>query len=205
MKSSLTNMVVMLFLITAGGGALVGGVYTLTKERIALAKQHKKLNALVAVLPEFDNDPAGEAEVVEFNGAEHNVFRSRMGGVVNGYAIESFAPGFVDVISVMVGFDMEGNIINVELIEQSETPGLGGKLADRNNPVTTSIIGRNPGDVRLAVRRDGGDVDAITASTVSSRAYLRAVQRAYDVFRTLVVADPEEDTVAIIMEDALDE
>jgi electron transport complex protein RnfG len=41
-------------------------------------------------------------------------------------------------------------------------------------------VGKNPGKVNFTVSKDGGDIDAITASTITSRAFLLAIKNAYD-------------------------
>ena len=66
-------------------------------------------------------------------------------------------------------------MLNVNVLEQNETPGLGTKMADEGNPLFASFEGRNPGEMKLAVKKDGGDVDALTAATISSRAYVDAI------------------------------
>ncbi len=198
MKSSLLNMVLVLFVITLIASAAVGFVYRVTEGPIALAKGDKKLTAFANVLPEFDNRPAEEVRTVEMNGKPMNIYTARKGGDVVGYAIESASPGFAADIKIMVGFDAEGQVINIEVLEQSETPGLGAKLADADNPVKASIVGRNPADMKLSVRKDGGDVDAITASTISSRAYTTAVAMAYEIFKGLGTGQTvfENDTIS---------
>ena len=183
MKSSLLNMVLVLLVITAVGSTAVGLVYNVTKDPIGQAKVQKKLDALTQVLPEFDNAPTEEIQAVEVDGAEMKVYTAKKGGDKVGYAVESFTMnGFSGLISIMAGFDVNGNIINIEVLEQNETPGLGAKLADGDNPVKVSFVGRNPSELKMSVRKDGGDIDAITASTISSRAYTQAVSRAYTAF-----------------------
>lgn len=183
MKSSLLNMVLVLLVITLVSGAAVGLVYRVTMEPIAKAKGDKKLGALANVLPDFDNSPVEEVRTVQVDGKPMNVYTARKGGDVVGYAIESASPGYAGDIKIIVGFDAEGLVVNIEVLEQTETPGLGAKVADADNPVKASIVGRNVADIKLSVRKDGGDVDAITASTVSSRAYASAVAKAYEVFK----------------------
>jgi electron transport complex protein RnfG len=178
-------MVLVLFAITLVSSAVVGVVYMHTKEPIAKAKGGKALTAYANVLPEFDNNPAEEMQTVEIEGESMTVYTARKGGAVVGYAIEAASPGYSGDIRLMVGFDVEGLIVNIEVLAQSETPGLGSNVADADNVVKASIVGRNAADIKLSVRKDGGDVDAITASTISSRAYAGAVQKAYDVFKTL--------------------
>ncbi len=198
MKSSLINMVLVLFAITLVSSTAVGLVYRVTEEPIALAKGDKKLTSFAKVLPPFDNRPAEEVRTVEVDGKPMNVYTARKSGEVVGYAIESSSPGFAADIKIIAGFDTAGRVVDIEVLEQSETPGLGAKLADADNPVKASIVGRNAGDIKLAVRKDGGDVDAITASTISSRAYTAAVAKAYEVFKGLGSGQTvfESDTVS---------
>ena len=173
-------MVLVLFVITAISAAAVGYVYGITKEPIAQAKLQKKLTALGDVLPSFDNQPTDEVETLQLDGMDINIYTARENDRVKGYAVESLTnSGFSGTIKIMVGFDTSGNIVNIEVLEQAETPGLGAKLADKENPVKMSFVGNNPANLNMAVKKDGGDIDAITASTISSRAYVDAVARAY--------------------------
>ena len=102
--------------------------------------------------------------------------------------------GFSGMIKMMVGFDNNGTILNVEVLEQSETPGLGAKMTEEGNPILASIKGKEASKTKLTVKKDGGDVDALTAATISSRAYAEAVARAYSVFK--VVAGWENEVQA---------
>ena len=99
-----------------------------------------------------------------------------------GAAVESTTLGFGGNLKVLVGFSPEGDILGYTLLEHAETPGLGAK-ADTwfQKDGKASIIGKNP-STPLSVSKDGGDVDAITASTITSRAFLKAVNQAYDVY-----------------------
>ena len=82
----------------------------------------------------------------------------------------------------MVGFDNDGKIIDIVVLKHSETPGLGDKMKKDKSDFSLQFMGKDPATFKLAVKKDMGDVDAITASTISSRAYCDAVQRAYDKF-----------------------
>lgn len=189
MKSSLFNMVAVLLGVTAVASAAVGGVYSVTEEPIALAKVQKKVAALSQVLPQFDNEPAKTVDTVSVSGGEAYVYTARKGDAIVGYAVESSANGFAGPVKIMTGFEPDGRIRNIQVLEQGETPGLGAKLAEENNPVKASIVGRKPAEMKMSVRKDGGDVDAITASTISSRAYVNAVSKAYTAFLNVSGAD----------------
>ena len=103
-----------------------------------------------------------------------------------GYAVETFTnTGFGGEIKLMVGFLKDGTINRVETLSHNETPGLGNKIERSKSDFAVQFEGKNPADFKLAVRKDGGDVDAITASTISSRAFSDAVSRAYEVYKSI--------------------
>ena len=192
MKSSLKNMVLVLFCITLISGACVGLVNMITEEPIAEAKKKADEAALVKVLPEFDQIEKSEHEADELT---IEVNKASKDGKVVGYAIKTATKnGFSGMIKMMVGFDNNGTILNVEVLEQSETPGLGAKMTEEGNPILASIKGKEASKTKLTVKKDGGDVDALTAATISSRAYADAVARAYSVFK--FVAGWEKDIQA---------
>lgn len=177
MKSSLKNMVLMLFVIALVCSAAVSVVYDVTKEPIRKAQEQKVVDALKMVLPEFDNTP----ERVEREGCF--VYEATKGDEVVGYAIESTSPnGFNGNVSLMVGVTVDGTIYNVEVLSQAETPGLGANMVQEDNVLLTSFKGKNGAQMTMTVKKDGGDVDALTAATISSRAYSEAVAMAYDVY-----------------------
>lgn len=94
-----------------------------------------------------------------------------------GLAISTKENGFGGLLTVLVGFDDGGAIKGYKVLKHSETPGLGAKAGEW---FQDKIIGMNPGKNNFTVSKDGGEVDAITASTITSRAFLRAIQNAYD-------------------------
>ncbi len=106
-----------------------------------------------------------------------------------GAAVESTTGGFGGDLKVLVGFDPEGKILGYTLLEHAETPGLGAK-ADKwfQKGQKGDIIGKSPAEP-LTVSKDGGQVDAITASTITSRAFLLAVNNAYNAYKATPAAD----------------
>ena len=180
-------MVLVLFLITLCASGAVAVVYRLTEEPIAQAKAAKTGTAIGEVVPEFDNDIASTARTIEIDGSTAIMYTAEKGGQPVGYAVETFTTnGFSGLITLMVGFLPDGTIQGIQVLSHAETPGLGSKMADEGNPLTASFVGRSPADLRMAVKKDGGDIDAITASTITSRAYTEAVDRAYKVFQSEV-------------------
>ena len=180
MKSSLKNMVLVLFCITLIASLCLGVVNMITVAPIAKAKEAAEKAALAQVLPEFDavemsEHTADDLPIVAYTATKEDK--------VVGYAIKSVTKnGFSGMVTMMVGFDTKGRILNVNVLEQNETPGLGAKMTEEGNPLLASIKDKEAKKIKLQVKKDGGDVDALTAATISSRAYAEAVARAFEVF-----------------------
>lgn len=186
MKSSLLNMVVVLTIITALVGAILGSVYKITKEPISAATAKAQEEAIREVAPAFDNTPTDEGYEVDIDGMTVTVFPAKKGGVLTGAAVKAGSMnGFGGEISVMVGFELDGTIRNYRVLSHAETPGLGAKMDDwfRTDKNKQSVLGKNPATCNLTVSKDGGDIDAITASTISSRAFLESLRTAYAAFK----------------------
>lgn len=186
LKSTLPNMLLSLTGISLIAGAILALVYNATLEPIAKAKTDALNAAIKAVTPEFDNDPSKEAYMAATSdGDSLKVYPAKKNGEFVGAAIESnTSKGFSGEIKVIVGFDKSGKILNYSVLQHAETPGLGAKMQDwfRTDKNKQSIIGRTLTNGPLKVTKDGGDVDAITAATITSRAFLDAVNRAYSAF-----------------------
>ena len=108
-----------------------------------------------------------------------------------GAAVETIANGFGGELKLLVGFAPDGKILGYTLLEHAETPGLGAK-ADKwfQKGEKGDIIGKTPAEP-LTVSKDGGQVDAITASTITSRAFLFAVNSAYNAYKATPATDGE--------------
>jgi electron transport complex protein RnfG len=178
MKNTLLNMVLVLGGISLVASAGVGYVYRITEEPIAAAVEANKLAALAEVLPSFDKEQATE---VTLDGIPVVIHTATQGDQTVGYAVETATnSGFSGTFKLMVGFTPEGEVRAVKVLEHAETPGLGDKMTAEGNPLFASFEGRSPADMSLSVRKDGGDVDALTAATITSRAYVDAVARAFN-------------------------
>ncbi len=179
-------MVLVLLAITLVCSAAVGLVYQVTAEPIAVAKAAKVTGAIAQVLPAFDNDPAAAKRTETVEGDQMTLYTALMGADTVGYAVETFSKqGFGGTIRLMVGFLPDGTIYKVETLAQNETPGLGDKIERKKSDFSVQYEGKDPATFNLSVKKDGGQVDAITASTISSRAFSDAVQRAYDLLQTM--------------------
>ncbi len=174
-------MVVVLFTITFIASASVGGIFILTKEPIAQAEVAAKNAALANVLPVFDQT---ESEVLKLDDMDIEVFTALNGSDVVGYAINTATKnGFSGLFTLMVGVSPEGEVLNVNVLKHSETPGLGSKMTEEGNSLLKSIQNRNLKDINWAMKKEGGDIDALTAATISSRAYADALQRAMTAYK----------------------
>ena len=157
-------MLLVLTGVTAISVALLAYVNELTKEPIAAANAKTLSDAVKAVVPGFDNDPIAEKKMQEVNGVEYAVYPATKSGEFIGAAVEA--------------------------LSHAETPGLGSKASDwfkKGNK--GDITGKNPGNAPLTVSKDGGEIDAITASTITSRAFLNAVNTAYAAYAGQNTAD----------------
>ncbi len=181
-ESSLTNMLLVLVVITVVSGGVLGAVYTATKAPIKAAKLAKQKKAISFVVPGFTNNPIDEMYKLPTQlGFELKVFPCKKDDKLIGSAIETMTKnGFNGNIRIMVGLKPDGTIINYKVLEHAETPGLGSKMDAwfRTNKNKQSVLGVNPKTTKLIVSKDGGDVDAITAATISSRAFLDALSTA---------------------------
>ncbi len=182
-ESTFKNMVISLTLISMVASACLGFVYEFTKEPIALANLNKKLSAIRQVVPDFDNDPAKEMfRLPTGEGDSLDIYPAKKNNEIVGYAINTYTTkGFSGKIDLMAGFKPDGTIINISVLEQKETPGLGTKMTEPG--FKDQFKEKNPDEFVMKVKKDGGQVDAITAATISSRAFCDAAQRAYNTLK----------------------
>ena len=182
-QSSFKNMSLCLLVICLVCSALLAGVYALTKEPIDAAAKAKNEAAIMEVLPETAVT-VEEERTVEYEGATYtyNLAYDEQGNTV-GCAINVAPVGFGGPIVIKVGFDINGVIWNTKVLSQAETPGLGAKCVEPS--FSEQFKGFNPSEKSLEVKKDGGDVDAITASTITSRAYANGLAVAVNVFATI--------------------
>ena len=174
-QSTLKNMALCLTLVCLICSAVLGVAYAVTLEPVKAAQVAKTNKAIAQVLPEFADDNVAEQSVT-VEGVEYTYYHPS-----SGYAVISVVNGFGGALSVMVGITEDGKVYNTSVISHSETPGLGAKCQS-DEGFLGQFRGFDPASARLAVTKDGGDIDAITASTITSRAYTLAVANAVKVF-----------------------
>jgi electron transport complex protein RnfG len=182
-ESTLINMLVALFVITAVSGGVLGLVYGMTKDAIAEVDLKKNQAAIQAVLP-LEGEITYKADTLKYDyeGATLTFpcnLAFDANGNFQGAAVKTSEGGFGGKIDMMVGFLADGTIKGTSVLSHSETPGLGANMTGK---FKDQFVDKNPADFKLIVSKDGGDVDAITAATITSRAFSKAVDKAYQAF-----------------------
>ena len=176
-------MVVVLFLITLVSGLALGYVNDLTLEPKAKARLAKKVNALRTVLPEFDNDPV-EGVILISSGVSTDsleLYPAYKDGKFIGAAVTGFSnKGYNGLVRLMIGFEEDGMIRDIAVIEQKETPGLGTKM--KGEKFLSQFRDKDPAIFDLKVEKDGGQVDALAGATISTRAFTEATSQAYNAY-----------------------
>ena len=188
LESSLLNMVLVLTGVAVIMGAILAWVNSVTSGPIEDQKQKALADGIKAVMTCNDLTVTNTDTVKQTdNKGKELTFVLYHTQDANqkdlGVAVESTTDGFGGKLRVLVGFNPEGTILGYTLLEHAETPGLGAK-ADNwfQAGGKGSIIGRTPSEP-LVVSKDGGQIDAITASTITSRAFLKAVNNAYNAYK----------------------
>lgn len=223
LESSFVNMALVLTAICVLAALLLSAFFSLTEEVISQATQEKQTAAISEVLP-MENLQF-EPEVILFEEEEWTVYNAYDEENYVGTAVESYSNnGFNGLVRLMVGFDANGKILNYAVLDQKETPGLGTKMVEwfkpqqevepsliekifgfevKKNQRESSIVGHTMQGA-LAVKNDGGSIDAITAATISSRAFLDAVNKAYFVYLKTTPLQRGDEVIADTLIDSQD-
>ena len=188
-QSSFKNMTLCLFAVCIVSSALLAAVYAVTKEPIDAAARAKTTNAIAQVVPEFEGEPV--SCTIEVGGKEYSYYVVSKDGVPVGYAINTSSVGYGGPVALMVGMTADRVVYNTTVLSQSETPGLGAKCTEPE--FADQFRNFNPSEKELSVKKDGGDIDAITASTITSRAYVSAVEAAVTVYDAIIASSAAGD------------
>ena len=175
-------MVVALLVIAAVSGGVLGLVYGVTKDAIALVDQKKNESAIKAVLPLENVTYKADTLKYNYEGVDLTFpcnLAYDANGNFKGAAVKTNEGGFGGKIDMMVGFLADGTIKGTSVLSHAETPGLGANMTGK---FKDQFVDKNPANFKLIVKKDGGDVDAITAATITSRAFSKAVDKAYKAF-----------------------
>jgi electron transport complex protein RnfG len=182
-ESTFMNMTITLLVITLIAGVSLGFINDLTVGPKAQAKLERKISALKNVLPEFNNNPVDDVKLIKSDIAKDSIeiYTAFLDKEQTGTAVVSSSEkGYGGLVKIMVGFTPDGVIKNITVLEQKETPGLGTKM--KGEKFIRQFRGKNPSSYNLKVKKDQGDVDALTGATITTRAFSEATQMAYDVF-----------------------
>ena len=220
LPSTLPNMILSLGIICLIIAGILALVNVATKDTIAQTETKAKVEAIKEIVPAFDNNPYEERDTVTLEGEDPiAVYPATQGGQPVGYAIETYTDkGFAGNIDIMVGFDMKSQIVGFKVLKHEETPGLGAKIQEwftspaPNADLIRDVRGLNMSQASpLKVSKDGGGgkVDAITAATISSRAFIDALERAYRAYQSVVgeggsTAQPTESSCALPEREVID-
>ena len=179
-------MVIVLTVTTMLAGFLLGYFYQSTAEAREKAAKEKLVGAISQVVSGFDNDPSAEKTEIKVDNQQVVIYPAMRGGELIGCAVESSSNnGFSGKITIVTGFDRDCNILGYNVISHAETPGLGAKMNEWfRNDSNRSVVGRNPIRKVLKVTKDNGDIDGITAATISSKAFLEAINTAAEGAKT---------------------
>lgn len=173
-----------MLIVACSSAAILAFVYNLTKQPIKKSQDARELAAIAEVVyGGFDNDPFKEKTYIATpdNKERLILFPARRNGIINAVAIKtSTNKGFGGRMDLIVGFFLDGTISGFRVIKANETPGLGTKVNEHK--FQEQFEGMNPKKHIFKVKQDGGDIDAVTAATISSRAVIDAIQKAYDAY-----------------------
>ena len=189
LKSNLPNMAIVLTFVAVLCSGILAAVNGATSATIEEQKEKSLADGIKAVMQSDDVKVLGDTVITkDFNGKS---FEFTVHQTDKGVAVESIGPNsFGGGLKVLIGFSNEGEILGYTILETAETPGLGAKAQEWfQKGAKGDIIGKNAKNDNLTVSKDGGDVDAITASTITSRAFLAAVTQAWAAYKGDASAD----------------
>ena len=173
MKTSILRLTLTLFLICAVVAAALAGINAITAPRIAALKAQKVADAIAAVLPGTAEETT---DYVDATGLVQKVWKSDAG-----YAVQVAPAGFGGTVTMMVGVDFEGKVLGIDIVSHGETAGLGDVAAADNakgQAFREQFVGKTG---ELSVNKDGGEIDAITSATITSRAVTAGVNAAIGI------------------------
>ncbi len=182
------RLVITLTLIAAGAGLVLSLVESATREPIAAQRKIQQLKAISAVLPVFDNSPTDDCVVLEIGRDKKDqpfsctFFRARKEDQLVGVAFRVISrDGYSGAIEIMVGVDSQEQIVAIEILSNSETPGLGSKIT--STVFKDQFRKRDLTNTDWRVKKDGGEIDQLTGATISPRATVAAIKQGLEFFK----------------------
>ncbi len=178
LRSSLKNMIIVLGTICTLSALLLSITYVGTKDLIDSTEKQKQIDAIASVLPGANNDALEERIFIAAD-PDLIVFPLKQNGALLGFAVQTYSDqAYAKRITMIVGIDVKGALTGVKVLSHAETPGLGSKISSKG--FQKQFINQETENFVVKVKQDGGQVDAIAAATISSRAFCDALQRALD-------------------------
>lgn len=175
------KMVAVLTIISGIAGGLLALTNAITRKPIELSLHAEQLEAMRKVLPDYDNDPSKCVCIIEEENTVWKFYVARKAGVFVGAAFEAASDqGYSGLIRILAGVLADNTLKGIEIIQQTETPGLGAKITAAS--FKNQFAGKSIAGTSWAVKKDGGDIDAITGATISPRAVVSALQKGLNTF-----------------------
>ena len=192
-SNSLSAMIFSLVGVSVFSGLMLGFVYEQTKAPIQAAQNHMELEAITDIIgSDYDNNPfEDKTYIYDDNGNKLEFYPARKDGQIKAFAIKTFSnKAFGGKLELIAGFGINGKILGYKVVNSQETPGLGTKVSEAD--FAEQFRGLRPQSPAFNVRQDGGEIDAVTSATISSRAVIDAIRKAYNAYRKLSSGDKHE-------------
>ena len=203
MKSTRSLLIVLL--IAIAGVALTMLVQHLTASRAAQEQQDQQRRALLDNLPggSYDNQPLEHSLAMNpqvlANSQLLGGYLATLSSQPNAVLLRSQVNGYGGPIELLIAISHNGKLLGVKTLKQSETPSLGGHIAEDNNPWLAAFKARSrddPTDAGWALKKDQGQFDQMAGATITSRAVINAVHdalRYFDEHRQSMLEQPARD------------
>ncbi len=175
MKKEFIKLSAVLCIITLIAGLLLAGVNKITAPAIAKAEREATENAMKTLLPEADS--------FETSSTDKNLTVAKKDGAFVGFCAKVTSSGYGGDIVMMVGIDSDMYVQGIEILSQSETAGLGAKIAD--NDFKKQFKGKELAELKV-VKKDTNEPNefkAVTGATISSRAVETGIAKAKDMVK----------------------
>ncbi|WP_020674503.1 RnfABCDGE type electron transport complex subunit G [Geopsychrobacter electrodiphilus] len=182
------RLILALTLIASIAALILSQVESVTREPIKEQRRIQMLKAISAVLPAYDNSPDTDSVSLQ-NGVNKKgkpvlltFYRGRKNGELTGTAFKVIATdGYSGNIEIMVGLNPQDSLNGIEILNHSETPGLGARIVEP--AFKNQFKGKSLKNADWRVKKDGGQFDQITGATISPRAVVKAVKAGLEFYR----------------------
>ncbi len=181
----MVKLFIVVTLFSAISGGLLAMVKSSTQERIELQQlTYVKGPAINQILEGCTNNPLDDRFKLKDGGREIDFFIGEFEGKRNTVAFENSGKGFGGAIGVMVAIDMENDQIrNIGITTHSETPGVGSRV--KTDPSFRRQFKGISVDSAFKIKAEGGDIDAVSGATVSSKGVAGTVMESVEIYKRL--------------------